>query len=150
MKRGILTLVAGLTAGLLAQVIYYNSFKPCEDDTLECQLAWIQDYLSLSSDQYELVLAMHRDYQPKIHQLEQQIRQWETRLAELEEERIENDHIDFIEFYTYLQEKGNLDKTRDSSTENFLTQVGEIMNTDQKERFKNLIKDFKTSPVDGS
>jgi hypothetical protein len=150
MRKGILTLVAGLIAGLLAQVLYYSSFKPCQDETLECHLAWIQDYLSLSSDQYELVVAMHRDHQPIIGQLEQQIRQLEIRLAALEEERIENDHIDFIAFYSYLQEKVDLDKTRDTSTQSFLTQVGEIMNSDQKERFKELINEFKTSPAEGS
>mgnify|MGYP003118153537 CR=1 FL=1 len=145
MRNSILTMVVGLTAGLLAYSFYYNSFKPCEEDTLECQLSWIQDYLSLTDDQFEVVLAMHRDHQPEVNQLEQQILVLEQRLASLEEERIENDRIDFIAFYNYLQDKVDLDKTRDSSTESFLAKIGDVMTIEQRARFDELLKDFKTS-----
>lgn len=145
MKSSILTILLGLTAGLLAHSLYFNSFKPCEEDTLECKLSWIQDYLSLTEEQFEVVLAMHRDHQPEVIQLEQQIQVLEQRLASLEEERIENDRIDFIAFYNYLQDKVDLDKTRDSSTESFLTKIGDVMNVNQKARFDELLKDFKTS-----
>lgn len=144
MKTSILTLALGLVAGLAAYSIYYNSFKPCEEESLECQLSWIQDYLSLSEAQFEVVVAMHRDYQPEVTELEKQIGVLEQRLASLEEERVENDRIDFIAFYNYLQDKGALDKERDSSTENFLSKVGDVMNEDQKARFHALVKDFKT------
>ena len=146
MKGGILTLLCSLLAGLIAHTLYFNAFKPCEEDTLECQLSWIQDYLSLTSDQFEMLVAMHRDHEPEITQLEQQIQILERRLAGLEEERIENDRIDFIAFYGYLQEKVDLDKTRDSSTESFLTKIGEVMNTEQKARFKELLSDFNKDP----
>ena len=144
MKNGVLTILIGLAAGLIAHTLYFNSFKPCEDDTLECQLSWIQDYLSLSPNQFEIVVAMHRDHQPEISLLEQQIQVLESRLVALEEERVENDRIDFIAFYSYLQEKVDLDKTRDSSTESFLTKVGDVMNSEQKARFKELLNDFKS------
>jgi hypothetical protein len=150
MRRGLLTIGLGLVAGLFAYSFYYKTFKPCEDDTLECQLSWIQDYLSLTPDQYELVLAMHRDRQPEITELEQKILQLEDHLAALESERIENDRIDFIVFYSYLQEKVDLDRTRNSSTETFLTKVGSVMNTNQKERFDQLIREFKASDSKGS
>lgn len=145
MKTGLFTIVGGLIAGLIAHSLYFNSFKPCEDETLECKLSWIQDYLSLSEDQFEVVLAMHRDHQPEVSQLEQQIQNLELRLAELEEERIENDSIDFMAFYSYLQDKVDLDRTRDSSTESFLAKIGDVMNSEQKSRFDELLKDFKAS-----
>ncbi|MDG2166421.1 MAG: hypothetical protein P8L44_00655 [Opitutales bacterium] len=138
MKSSILTIALGLTAGLIAHSLYFNSLKPCEEDTLECKLSWIQDYLSLTDDQFEVVLAMHGEHQPEVFQLEQ-------RLASLEEERVENDRIDFIAFYNYQQDKVDLDKTRDSSTESFLAKIGDVMNVNQKARFDELLKDFKTS-----
>ncbi|MDA0349499.1 MAG: hypothetical protein O3C43_20680 [Verrucomicrobia bacterium] len=145
MKKALVTVIIGLTAGLLTQSIYFNSFKPCDDNSLECQLSWIQEYLSLSDQQFEVVVAMHRDHQPKINRLENEIQNLENRLAALEEERIEKNQIDFIAFYSYLQRKVDLDKTRDSSTENFLTQVREVLNPEQKVRFANLLNEFKTS-----
>ena len=145
MKTSMVTIIVGLVAGLLAYSLYFNSFRPCEEDTLECKLTWIQDYLSLSEDQFDVVVAMHRDHQPEVSQLEQQIQLLEQRLASLEEERIENDRIDFIAFYNYLQDKTDLDRTRDSSTESFLAKVGDVMNADQKARFNELLQDFKTN-----
>ena len=145
MKTSMVTIIVGLVAGLLAYSLYFNSFSPCEEDTLECKLTWIQDYLSLSEDQFDVVVAMHRDHQPEVSQLEQQIQLLEQRLASLEEERIENDRIDFIAFYNYLQDKTDLDRTRDSSTESFLAKVGDVMNADQKARFNELLQDFKTN-----
>ncbi|MCZ6674090.1 MAG: hypothetical protein O7C75_14265 [Verrucomicrobia bacterium] len=150
MKRGWLTILFGLAAGLLAQNIYFNTHKPCDEDTLECKLTWIKDYLSLTSEQFEIVLAMHKDHQPEIEQLQEQIEYLETRLAAMEAERIENDRIDFLAFYSYLQEKVDLDKTYTSSTNNFLKKVGSIMNTKQKERFDLLIRDFRITYPEGS
>lgn len=150
MKQGYLTLFCGVTAGVLAYTLYYQSFKPCEEDTLECQLSWIQDYLALTPDQYDLVVALHRDRQPEISRLEEEIARLENRLAALEEERIENDRIDFIAFYNYLQDKVDLKNTRESSTESFLTKVGSIMNSNQKARFNQLIGDFKNRTEKGS
>ena len=88
---------------------------------------------------------MHGEHQPEVFQLEQQIQVLEQRLASLEEERGENDRIDFIVFYNYQQDKVELDKTRDSSTESFLAKIGDVMNVNQKARFDELLKDFKTS-----
>lgn len=150
MKASVLTLVLGLIAGIAAHSFYFNSFKPCEENTLECKLSWIQDYLSLTEDQFEVVVAMHRDRQPEVSRLEQQIRGLEQRLASLEAERVENDRIDFIAFYSYLQDKVDLDKTRDSSTESFLTKVGNVMTEEQKARFNALLKDFKAGTTQES
>ena len=150
MKRGISIISLGLIAGLITHGLYYQTFKPCEDETLECQLSWIQDYLSLTPDQYELVVAMHRDRQPEISALENRIHSLEAQLAALEEERIENDRIDFIAFYGYLQEKVNLDKTRESSTDSFLAKVGSIMSSDQQERFNDMIRAYEVSTTQGS
>jgi hypothetical protein len=145
MNRSILTLFAGLAAGLLSYTVFFSAFKPCEDKSLECQLSWIKDYLSLTPEQYELVVAMHRDHQPEVNRLEHRVEQLEGRIAALEEERIENDRIDFLTFYHYLQEKVDLDKTRDSSTESFLSKVSDVMSSDQKARFNKLIGDFRKS-----
>ena len=150
MKPGLTILLAGLVAGLAAHTFYFNTFKPCDEETLECKLSWIQDYLSLTEDQFEIVVAMHRDHQPEVSQLERQVKVLEQRLASLEEERIENDRIDFIAFYNYLQDKVDLDRTRDSSTESFLTKVGDVMTEEQKSRFNALLKDFKTDYPENS
>ena len=150
MRNVLFIIVGGLVAGLIAHNVYFNSFKPCEEETLECQLSWIQDYLSLTEDQFEVVVAMHRDHQPEVSILEQQIHNLEQRLAALEEERIENDRIDFMAFYSYLQDKVDLDRTSDSSTESFLTKIGGVMNSEQKNRFDELLKDFKASHTEES
>ena len=150
MKRGILIILCGLTAGIFAQHLYFNNYQPCQDDTLECKLSWIQDYLSLSPKQFELVLGMHRDREPEVQQLQQKINVLEARLAALEAERIENDQIDFIAFYNYLQDKVDLDKTYSSSTQEFLFKVGSVMDSGQKERFDLLLRDFKNTYPEGS
>lgn len=150
MKRGIFIISLGLIAGLMTHGLYYNTFKPCEDETLECQLSWIQDYLSLTPDQYELVVAMHRDRQPEISALENRVKSLEAELAALEEERIQNDRIDFIAFYGYLQEKVNVDKTRENSTDSFLAKVGSVMNSDQQERFNEMIHAYEISTTQDS
>ena len=150
MKKGILTISLGLLAGLIAQNIYYKSFKPCDDNTLECQLSWIQDYLSLTPDQYKLVVALHRDQQPEILALEKRVQDLESQIAALEEERIENDRIDFIAFYGYLQEKVSLDKTREHSTDSFLAKVGSIMSSEQQARFNEMLRTYNISDSQGS
>lgn len=150
MNRKLPIIIIGLIAGLITHGLYYKAFKPCEDETLECQLFWIQDYLSLTPDQYELVVAMHRDRQPEISALENRIQSLEAQLEDLEEERIENDRIDFIAFYSYLQEKVNLDKTRETSTDSFLAKVGSIMSSDQQERFNEMIRAYEISNTQDS
>ncbi|MCB1123302.1 MAG: hypothetical protein KJT03_17235 [Verrucomicrobiae bacterium] len=144
MKRTLQIIALGITASFCAEVLYFDANKPCGDDSLECQLSWIQDYLNLSPEQFETVVAMHRDRQPEVRRLQEKVQSLESRLAALEDERINNDSIDFLAFYNYLQEKVTLDETRDSSTESFLTRVEDVMDANQRERFQNLIKEFKS------
>lgn len=142
MKRGILILLLGISACVCAEILYFDARKPCGDSSLECQLSWIQDYLNLSPEQFDTVVAMHRDRQPEVKQLQERIHQLESRLAALENERIHNDNIDFLAFYNYLQEKADLNKTRDTSTQSFLTRVEDVMDAEQRQRFQDLIKEY--------
>lgn len=145
MKRSFLIISIGVIAAFGVQSWYVQQNALCQEDSLECNLSWMKEYLSLSDEQYSAVLAMHLNHEDEIVQLTDKITLLQERLDELENERINNDSIDFIAFYNYLQEKTSLNESFEDNTQDFLSDVGSLMTTEQNQRFKNLLSDFKNS-----
>ncbi len=152
MKPSLLIIPLGLFATFLLQAWYVNEKQPCQDDSLECRLSWISEYLSLTDEQYAAVLNVHLDHEAEVSQLSQKIHELQSHITQLENNRVNNDSIDFIAFYNYLQEKTSLSKISHTKNQDFISDIGSVMNSDQEEKFKYFLNDFisKTPPTSDS
>lgn len=139
MKRTLLVLLMGLTAGVIAHVGWFDSHRPCRGDELTCQLSWIRKELKLTDAQYERVRAIHEASSPKLLALAAQVAQLRDEYAAFERQRMTTDQIDFLEFARFVEQRRAIDRECLTLTRQLVAATSDAMTPAQRERYLGLV-----------
>ncbi len=139
MKRLLLTLVLGLTAGLGTHLAYYRYHAPAATDTLEGQLAWMKAELKLSDGQFARIKELHQASRPRLRAMAEQVAQMQTEFGEFEQTRRTSDRVDFLEFARFVETRRSLNRECLDSTRQLVLASAEVMTPDQREQYIRLV-----------
>jgi len=139
MKRLLLTLVLGLTAGIGSHLAYYRYNEPARTDTLEGQLAWMKTELKLSDSQFARIKELHLASHPRLQAMAAQVAQMQTEFTEFEQTRRATDRVDFLEFARFVETRRNLNRECLDSTRQLVLASAEVMTPDQRQQYIRLV-----------
>src|SRR6478736_7167851 len=105
MKRILLTLLAGLAAGIGSYSVYFRFNEPPSTDSLEGQLAWMKSELRLTDAQFARIQELHRASHPQLQAMAAQVSQMQAEFAEFEQTRRTDDRVDFVEFARLVESR---------------------------------------------
>ena len=139
MKRFLLTLMLGLTAGVGSHLAYYRYHAPTAAGTLEGQLAWMKSELNLTDSQFDRIKELHQASHPRLRAMAEQVARMQTEFSEFEQTRRTTDRVDFIEFARFVESRRALDRACLDSTRQLVLASAEIMNPDQRKQYMRLV-----------
>jgi capsule polysaccharide export protein KpsE/RkpR len=139
MKRALLVLLLGLSAGTAAHFGYYYSRRPCATGSLDCELVWIKDELKLSDAQFAQIKQLHENSGPQLVTLAAQVSRLQRELAAFENQRRTTDQIDFLEFAKFAEERRSMDRQCIDSTRFLVESSARIMTPAQRQRYLALV-----------
>lgn len=148
MKRLLLTLALGLTAGLGTHLAYFRYHEPAATDTLEGQLAWMKTELKLTDRQFARIQELHRASHPRLRAMAEQVAQMQTEFGEFERTRRATDRVDFLEFSRFVESRRNLNRECLDSTRQLVLASAEVMTPDQRQHYIDLVS--TAEPLVGS
>ena len=139
MKRLLLTLMLGLSAGLGTHLAYYRFHAPAPTDTLEGQLAWMKSELKLTDSQFARIKDLHQASHPRLQAMAAQVAHMQTEFSEFEQARRTTDRVDFLEFARFVEYRRNLNRECLDSTRQLVLASAEVMTPDQREHYIRLV-----------
>ncbi len=139
MKRVLLTLVLGLTAGLGTHLAYYRYHKLAPTDTLEGQLAWMKTELKLSDRQFARIKELHQASHPRLRAMAAQVAQMHTEFVAFEQTRRTTDRVDFLEFARFVESRRDLNRECLDSTRQLVLASADVMTPEQRQQYIRLV-----------
>ncbi len=139
MKRLLLTLALGLSAGLGSHLAYYHYHAPAPTDTLEGQLAWMKTELNLTDRQFAHIKELHQASHPRLRAMAAQVALMQTEFGEFEQTRRTTDRVDFLEFARFVESRRALNRECLDSTRQLVLASAEVMTPDQRQRYIRLV-----------
>ena len=139
MKRVLLTLVLGLTAGVGTHLAYYGYHEPAPTDTLEGQLAWMKTELKLTDDQFARIKELHQASHPRLRAMAAQVANMQTEFGDFEQTRRTTDRVDFVDFARFVESRRNLNRECLDSTRQLVLASAEVMTPDQRQHYIRLV-----------
>lgn len=139
MTRTLIVLIAGLAAGVVAHVTWFDSHRPCRDDEMTCQLTWIRKELKLTDEQYSRVVAIHEASSPKLLALAAQVAQLREEYAAFDRQRLATDQVDFVEFARFVEQRRAIDRECLALTRQLVAATSSTMSPEQRERYLDLL-----------
>jgi hypothetical protein len=135
MKRLLLVVAAGFAGGLLAHFAWFGLHRPAGAADLDSQLAWMQQTLQLTPDQFTRIKALHEQSSPRLLALAAQVAQMRGEFAAFEQERRTTGEIDFLEFARFVEQRRTVDRECAESTRRLILAASEVMNPQQREAY---------------
>ena len=139
MKRTLLVIFAGVAAGLLAHLGWYAAHRPVHGDTLDAQLAWMQQSLQLSPEQFARIKLLHEQSSPRLLALAAEVGRMRAEFAAFERERTTVGQIDFIEFARFVEQRRAVDRECAESTRRLILAATNVMDPQQRERYRAIL-----------
>ena len=139
MNRTTLTLLLGLAVGVGAHFTYFRIHEPAPTNTLDGQLAWIKTELQLSDAQYARIKELHQASSPRLRAMAVQVAQLQTEFTAFEKARRTSDHVDFLEFARFVENRRQVNRACLDSTRQLVLAAAEVMNPQQRERYIRLV-----------
>jgi Spy/CpxP family protein refolding chaperone len=139
MKRTLLLLLLGLTAGSAAHLLYYRWHAPADINSLDAQLAWMKTELNLTDTQYARIKELHQASGPRLRALAAQVAELQKEFAAFEESRRTNDRVDFIDFARFVEARRHVDRECQDSTRQLVAAAAEVMTPTQRQRYIQLL-----------
>lgn len=102
-------------------------------------LGWLQGALNLSEPQYEQVTALHSDYELAFDELFAQLVASHRDYQAFDRKRMENDVVDYFQFYELLQSQKSLSEESARLTEELLGKVEQVIEPSQRVRYRELL-----------
>ena len=81
MNRTVLMLLVGLLVGAGAHTLYFNFHRPVGLDSLDGQLAWMKEELSLSEEQFSRIKELHEESSPRLRALAADVARMQAEFA---------------------------------------------------------------------
>lgn len=135
MKHVALVVLFGLLAGLGAHVLWFSVRRPSAVDTTNSVLAWLQQDLRLTDDQFARVKAIHERSGPQLQELAREAARMRAEFAEFERRRQTVGEIDFLAFARFVDTQRTFDRICAESTRQLIAATAGEMSPDQRERY---------------
>ena len=135
MKHVTLVLLLGILAGALAHVLWYTARRPAEVDTVGHALAWLQQDLQLTQEQFTRFQAIHERSSPQLRQLAHEATRMRAEFDAFERRRQTLGEIDFLAFARFVESQRRLDRLCAEPTRRLIAAAAEEMNPGQRERY---------------
>lgn len=139
MNRGLLVMLIGLSAGLVAYQGWSHWRQGCVAGDLTCQLAWMREDLSLTDEQFDRVVALHARSSDRLHQLALEVSRMETEFAAFEQARKAEGRVDFLEFARFVAERRQIEAAADTSARSLIAATADVMSPQQRTRYLALV-----------
>jgi hypothetical protein len=139
MKRGALVLLLGAAVGLAAHVVFFRLHQPADPESIVGQLAWMKQELHLTDEQFARISALHQASSPRLRALASQVAQMRAEFAAFERTRRTTDHVDFIEFAHFVEQRRSIDQECLDSTRRLVLASAQEMNPRQRERYLGIV-----------
>lgn len=135
MKHTWIILSIGMLAAVIAHVTWFQLRRPSYAETPAGLLAWLQADLSLSAEQFARIKLVHERSGPQLRELAVQAARMRTELEDFEKRRRNDDHIDFLAFSRFVEQRREFDRRCLTSTRRLLAAAAREMTPDQRERY---------------
>lgn len=135
MKRALLIPFAGLLAAAVAHFGWYELRRPPADEDPAGVLAWLQDDLHLSAEQFARIKALHERSGPQIQHLAEQASEMRAELNAFENRRRNDGRVDFLAFAQFIEQRREFQRICTESTRRFLTAAASEMTPGQRARY---------------
>jgi len=139
MKRFLLVILLGLGAGALAHTGWYLWQRPCQADTLDCQLQWMKTELKLSDEQYARIKSIHEKSSPRLLALAIQVARMQDEYKDFEHERTTSGQVDFLEFAHFVEQRRTVDRECLTSTRQLVADAANVMTDQQRSHYLALL-----------
>jgi hypothetical protein len=139
MKRTVLIVLLGLTAGSLAHVGWYRAQRPCTANNLDCQLAWMKTELKLTDQQFARIKTIHEQSSPRLLALAAQVARMREEYDAFEHERTTSGQVDFLEFAHFVEQRRVVDRQCVFSTRQLVADAAGVMTEKQRARYLGLL-----------
>lgn len=135
MKHVALVLLLGALAGALSHVLWYGFRRPLPVETDAGALAWLQQDLQLTPEQFARVQAIHERSSAQLQQLAAQAARMRAEFDAFERRRQTDGEIDFLAFARFVQDQRELDRLCTESTRRLVAATAGEMSPRQRERY---------------
>lgn len=150
MKRMWLVLFAGGAGGLLAHFGWLEIHRPAQANDMAAQLAWIQDDLRLSPEQFARIKALHEQSGPRLLALEAEVVRLRDELSTFERGRRTTGQVDFLEFARFVEQRRIVDRACTESTRRLVLAASEVMTPEQRTRYLALLEPVRRAQATDS
>jgi hypothetical protein len=145
MKRALSVILLGLAAGLLAHAGWFLWQRPCQGDSLDCQLQWMKTDLKLSDEQYARIKSIHEKSSPRLLELAAQVARMRVEYDDFERERTTSGQVDFLEFAHFVEHRRAVDRECLTSTRQLVADAANVMTAQQRVRYLTLLGPLLTT-----
>lgn len=148
MKHVAIVLLLGALAGVLSHLVWFGLRRPPAADTPAHALAWLQEDLQLTEEQYARLRAIHETSRPQLRELAQQAARMRAEFDAFERRRRTDGEIDFLAFARFVEEQRTLDRVCTESTRRLIAAAADVMNPTQRARYLDRFAPASRSNVD--
>ncbi|HUG12194.1 MAG TPA: hypothetical protein VMM36_14345 [Opitutaceae bacterium] len=135
MKRALLIPLAGVLAAVAAHFGWFELRRPVSEEGPAGVLAWLQDDLHLSADQFASIKALHDRSEPQILQLAEQASVMRAELEAFENRRRTDGRVDFLAFAQFIEQRREFQRICTESTRRIMTAAASEMTPGQRARY---------------
>lgn len=139
MRHTLTVVLLGLGAGLLAHVGWYLTQRPCESNSLDCQLEWMKTELKLSDGQLARIKSIHEKSSPRLLALAAQVAHMRNEYEDFEHQRTTAGQIDFLEFAHFVEQRRAVNRECLTSTRQLVADAAHEMTSRQRQRYLALL-----------
>lgn len=125
----------GLFLGVLAHLGWYNYKVEQPEREFAANLEWMQETLELTPAQVERIQSLHVVYGPSFHLLVNKLSDNRKEAEKLEQVRQKDDAVDFLLFFTILEQQREIETHAKRTRQEFVSAVAQELKPEQKERF---------------
>jgi capsule polysaccharide export protein KpsE/RkpR len=135
MRHVALVMLLGILAGMLAHVLWFSARRPADVDSVGSALAWLQEDLQLTQEQFARVRAIHEQSSPQLQQLAHEAARMRREFDAFERRRQTVGEIDFLAFADFVASQRHFDRLCAESTRRLIAAAAEEMNPGQRSRY---------------
>lgn len=114
-------------------------------DLLLEQLAWMQNRLDLSRDQFMELVGLHQNYSDKFNGLYEELVRLESEYDHFEALRKNNEMVDFMALYDVLLERKETESLAHSLSQELIAKVSSILTPSQRTTYLSMVT-LSTNP----
>jgi hypothetical protein len=115
-------------------------------DSLIDRLAWMQQRLDLSQEQFLQLVDLHKAYSDRFDFLYEELVQLQKQYEAFEELRLNNEMIDFIALYEVLSERKEAESSALALSQELISRVTAILRPDQRAAYLGLVRHSNNTP----